>query len=313
VTVLTDKSAPAVDRIGQTAVIAALACLIKLSALPLLGYSLVLAVKQFAQHPTGRKRTLAYFTVVCITTSVLASANTKTSGCPLFPSSVACLSTDWSVGAGLAAESQAEIRQFALAGGFLGRQTAALLVLALASTIIAVRLAWSSSFVRQVLGMSWAGILFVLVAAPNPRFGLGYFLLAPAIAFTLFVQRFLTRFLYLVYSASFTGWLPRVSIGAFLVSCVLVLAHVNDSSSLLYPVRMAASTGDPIHVLNRTTDRRENLLLAQDVRHGIAFFLPLSSDQCWDAPLPCTPSLQVDQIVLRDEGRGLAGGFVKGP
>jgi hypothetical protein len=80
--------------------------------------------------------------------------------------------------------------------------------------------------------------------------------------------------------------------------------------ALLYPPRLAAMSGDPIHVVNRVIDVRGVLELHSEQHGEITVWVPTSSDQCWDAPLPCTPELTQEFISPRRAG-SLDQGFIK--
>jgi len=302
VTILTDPNATEADRLGRALVVSAMACLVKLTAAPALAYCFVLLAWRFARVPEDRRRLAAFATVALGALTLLIAASIITSGCPLFPSPFGCTSLPWSVGADAARSIQAEIQQFARASysGLLFPITAAA---ALASTLLgfAVRTRYS----RHVLGISWTGIAFLLIVAA-PRYAVGYLLLPVAALIAAVLERLAGR------TNEFNGWAkaPGFLTATAAIGALIFAATARDRAALLYPRRIASANGDLIHVLNRTFDYRDALAISAEQRGELTIWVPASSDQCWDAPLPCAPSPTRGDLRLRSKGN-LNAGFLR--
>lgn len=305
VIVLEDPSGTEADRIGRATVISALACLVKLPAAPALAYCFLLLGARFFRTPEDRRKLAAFGALAFGAVVLLIAASLITSGCPLFPSPFGCTSFAWSVGAEGAHSVQVEIQQFARAsyhGLIIPITTAA----AIASILLG--LAIHTRYLRHVLGISWTGIAFVSVVAA-PRYGLGYFLLPIAALVAVGIDRGV---------ASATRRVPRwrllaciVATAAFIVGVIASPAPTRTWSidSIVYPRRLASAIGDPIHILNRVIDVHRALAIHEEKFGELTLWAPASSDQCWDAPLPCTPSITRGELRLRRKGN-LDAGFL---
>jgi hypothetical protein len=295
-------------------IIAALATLVKLNAAAVLAYCGVLAMWRIV-NSRDRLRLTTYFLVVAGLLVSLVCVNLKTSGCPFYPSPIGCGAEKWSVGPAAAAELQTRIHNFALSSRHW--QTVPLLVGAVMASLLAIRLLRPVPFVRHGLGLSWAGIALILLSGPSPRFGLGYFLWPVAIACAGIVEslgaclREKTLPLLRVLASRRAN---TAAVGAVVLGCagwILAMSRDGNASELLYPRRMAAYSGDSVHVLNRRIDSRTKLSLQPRQVGSLRIWVPDSSDQCWDAPLPCTPAPTVTAIALRNPARGFGAGFAK--
>lgn len=303
---------------------ASLASSFKFSMLPLLPLTLplpLLAAKGRAPSRWARLVTLAACSVPVLITM---AANTKTAGCPLYPSAVGRIPTEWTVPASFARLVSHETTEFAHWHGVEKRQTAwplswvrrkdqaALLVLALAGALLLIRRAMAerSRFVLWVLATGTAGLAFLFWGAPNPRFGLSFFLLFPATALALAAGH---RQFGLVRLRPAILFLVVASICAGVLSSDLRTrqSHPPDAfaNRWLLPQPMPRENGAAVHVFNRAANHWAELRASTAVNGDLQFLMPVGSDQCWDLPLPCTPQIIDRGFRLRDRAAGLSGGF----
>lgn len=306
VTILADPNATEADSLGRAIFISAMACVIKLTAAPVLAYCFALLAWRFARVAQDRRKLARFAALALGALVVLIGANLIASGCPLFPSRFGCTSLSWSVGAEAAQAVLAEIQQFSRAprhNQIFPLTAAAVLTSALFAPIARTR------YARHVLGLAWTGIAFTLAVAPTPRYGLGYFLLPVAALIAAALERLM---------AAAPRWTNRFNIwgkpAAFMattaaIALVVSAATSRDWLALIYPRRIAAANGDPIHMVNRVIDLRGALALREEKRGELTIWVPVSSDQCWDAPLPCTPSPTRGDLGLRYKG-SLNNGFL---
>ena len=134
-----------------------------------------------------------------------------------------------------------------------------------------------------MIGLASAGTLFWLITAPDPRFGWGFF---PFLA--LFLAAPLLR-----------PWLDRLPGRALALALALILLDqgrrviakegAGFSETWLWPA-------PPPAVRIRTV-----------VVDGLPIHLPAEGEQCWDAPLPCSPALDP---ALGARGATLDSGFL---
>jgi hypothetical protein len=315
VTVLTGTAGDVASRIGGAMTIAAMATLVKLNSAPALGYCAVIAFWHMLRNRQDRLRLSIYFATVAGVLVLLITANIKTSGCPMFPSPVGCISAPWSVGHATAAYYFLDTQSFALSSRHW--QTIPLLLGAAVLSFVAIRLRWATPFVRHGVGLSAAGIAFLLITAPSPRFGMGYLIWPLAIGSSCIFEELARRFSQSATAringipmpqlkTAITWTVPIVSF-AFAVAT----ARSGYAHELLYPRRIASTIGDTIHVVNRRIDSRMKLSLQREQVGTLTVWNPTSSDQCWDAPLPCTPKLTFTGIGLRNEAQGFVAGFMR--
>ena len=233
----------------------------------------------------------------------LAVANVRTSGCPLYPSPFGCVPGESSVGNALAASLGKELRDYAAQGN---RHVGWLVTAALAGTFLGLKTLWKDPFVLHGLATSWSGIIFVLITAPNPRFGMGYLLLPVAISLAICAQLMSRRWPALISIGRKS--LPWVTAAVAFTFLVLSIHTASSRFSLLLPNRMASVDGDPIHVVNQSLNVRTTLSLTKAKLGVVVILCPQSSDQCWDASLPCGAETW-QSIELREPALGLRGGF----
>ena len=301
--VLSEPSTNKSERVGLALLLTSMVLTVKLSAAPVTAYCGVLWLWQFVRVRSGRKALLVCLGLATVVVLVLAVANIRTSGCPLYPSPFGCRSGESSVGGALAASVGKQVRDYAAQGN---RHMLWFVTAALAGTFFGLKTLWNDPFVLHGLAASWSGIVFILLTAPNPRFGLGYLLLPVAMSLAIFVQWMNLRWPTLLSPGRRS--LPWVTAAVALIFLVLSIHAANSRFSLLLPKRMASVDGDPIHIVNHRLNTRTTLSLTKAKLGGVLVLCPQSSEQCWDAALPCTRETW-QSIELKEPTQGLRGGF----
>lgn len=303
----------------------ALAC--KLTVLPLLPATFLFALVETRKH-RFTKRWLLIAACGAIPPAVLIASNIVVSGCPLYPSPVACLATGWSIPKDMAQYVTDDIRT---ACRWLGipeteqhgyrwllywvkqKEKLAAVLMTAVSTIIVVFRARNQRHRRLlwIVAFGSLGLLTVAVNAPNLRYGLGFFLLFPgALAASLWpVER--PRIL-----AARGPSTPAFACLAVLL--ILVVAMVVEDprrrmpasgNIWLHPPALPSREGEMSHIYNRYENRTVPLHFLWRHVNDISFRLTFPVDQCWNLPVPCTPFVLNENFALRDPSRGLSGGF----
>ena len=121
---------------------------------------------------------------------------------------------------------------------------------------------------RLALLISVIGVAFWFLAAPDPRFGLGFLVAAPALGFALLAGPMLHR------GAGIAGRL------GFLIVPVLVLAASVFAADQLYESKSPRWSWRQVPAPQLFTTTSTG---------GVTMRVPAEGDQCWDAAIPCTP------------------------
>jgi hypothetical protein len=323
---------------------------IKLSAAPLV----VVAGLFFLLNSVGKlKAAFVPGAIASLLVVPLFAANIASSGCPLFPGTLMCSDLPWSVGKASAQVSATGILNWARWGGeqippgatewswipgwFSQRDKLMLLSLCFACLVgFLIFRGWRKGRpFLWVLSLSLAGMAFVFINAPNPRFGAGYLALCPAL-FAAVAGPDLETWA----KGRFSNWFEpshSISLAPILLGIGALLAlqaGLNDlkvmrkikefgksqmeSEShswhrLLLPPALPKIPGDIMVIENRRLDRIESVQLASERSNGIEYWRSLGTDQCWGASLPCLPDLIEGDVRLRRPTEGLRSGFIKSP
>ena len=153
-----------------------------------------------------------------------------------------------------------------------------------------VRRARLARAVRSAPGVSavyltaWVGILYWFVSAPEPRYGFGFIFLGMTLPIAT-----------LVHGA--WGHVPRYA--RLALAALIVLYAVNQ---LLVHLGQTPLDAD---LLVRPAPLPQPVLETRSV-DGATLHFPVTTDQCWDAPLPCMPILNEG---LQPRGPTLQEGF----
>jgi hypothetical protein len=133
------------------------------------------------------------------------------------------------------------------------------------------RAAW---FLAAVTG---AGAALWWLSAPDPRFGLAYLVPLATLPLAVAISRRAAP-----AGGAARSW-PAAAVAAFALVVAAALVGPEDPSRSIPTERPLAVTSWPAPpvapVTVRTTD------------WGFRAYVPLGGDQCWAAPLPCTPEL----------------------
>jgi hypothetical protein len=214
------------------------------------------------------------------------------SGCPLFPSTLACLPLPWATPQSIGDEVSGWIRSWARMPGVRPEIVLAswdwlpgwaeatwrdpivrLIVWTLAAGAVgvaALRRRASPGF-WLLLAAALAGAAFWFWGAPTPRFGWAYLFALALLPAAEAAARL---------SAGGGRW-PAAAVGA---AALLAAGNVTYASAE-WITRVPASAFSPVDWPEIPNPRaREVETLA-----GLRVRMPFQGDQCWSAPLPCTP------------------------
>lgn len=270
---------------------------IKLSALPLMA---LWAARVFWEERHWRP---AFLAATLLLPPI--AANVVATGCPLYPSALACLDSEaarrakpvqmetsnwarWEKGE----MSNASLLRLDWLPGWVSRHwNRHLLGVTLAALALAIlRRQWDFG-----ASASLAGLLYVFAAAPDFRFALGY--VSALCGFALNATGLRLRLL-----PAYATLLA--AIGAF---CLVANAWSHEEAyRRIFGLKAPSLTADRVLRPNPIPHHQE-----QSKRvHGVNFdyFLSIEVDKCWGAQIPCTPWYQPKLRLCHPE-RGLSGGF----
>ncbi len=279
---------------------------IKLSAAPLL---LITGLFYVWQEKKSIGRLTGGILVIGLLILPILLVGIKTSGCPLYPSSLFCLDVPWS----LALEDTQEFasKTSSLETWFgeppVGQNSRlwfitkwvtsrslnlVMMVLALLSLVSFI---WLFQMLRKrspqgqiwVSALGLLGIIFIFLQGPLIRFGLGYLLILPALSLATFLERKLilkNKFLTRLEGVQNTR---KVQVFFLLLLGALISIGLT-SSNLLLPSPLASKT------------------FIQKQVNDVIYFSPLDG-ACWASALPCSRS--INQVRLRNPDLGIQGGF----
>jgi hypothetical protein len=307
-------------------IVAALAVACKLTVLPLIPAGLLFAIA----HAKGRWWNREWITLgaaaVAVPVLTLGAANLIISGCPMYPSTLGCLTTSWSIPVAMAQYVTSDIRDASRWLGIPGSEIhgyrwlaywviqkeklAAVLVTIVATIVVLLPYRRGRRECCWMLLFGYAGLAMIAVNAPNLRYGLGFFLLFPAaLAAAVLPVR---------------EWrLPRLR--AMLAPCfaIVITAGIlvtdradriaSSNQPWLLPAALPSGEGQLTHIYNRYENRQVPIHFLWRTLNNFHFRLTFPVDQCWDLPLPCTPFVLDENFRLADPARGLAAGFVSIP
>ncbi|MEM8614137.1 MAG: hypothetical protein AAGF93_19095, partial [Cyanobacteria bacterium P01_H01_bin.105] len=249
--------------------------------------------------------------------SPLMIVSIMTSGCPLYPSSMLCMDVPWRVSTDVIDKAVEIISLWDHNFGDIppganrffwqlwewlkfSRFNSVMLILMLLSTLFVVP-TFRSAYRQRVYGTPWLfgcsliGMVFIMLRAPMVRFGLGYFVMIPAIGIavlgTAYFNQLNWRLSRFFSRRSFTSYLSNVFYVGFGLITVLVLLQPTIQARLLLPPTMPSV---------RVEDKQS---------YDVQYFKPANDGvKCWDAPIPCTHKDL--KIRLRNPSRGLRAGFL---
>ena len=311
---------------------------IKLSALPLFAVAVIYFV--FSGGFSWRK-VLASIVIADPVAVIHLWVSTITSGCPLYPAPYLCGEFPWSVGsenARLVSTSTFEFLKWvgpappdATSFNWLWHKSPnnnvfndkPLMLVLLVTNILCG--SWLCAK-RNIIGreaaiytslVAFAGIAFTIFVLPHLRFGLGFFLVVPALACASFLSGLNQS------KNKYPGYLSKSRIPLLLIAAYFSVMPMAIHSRISQYGN--ASSGD---VINNIIENAHELAIwpvypinpaVVDIVKGNNFdyFRPMLSKApgrepplCWGTPLPCAQG-SLDGIWLRNDKAGFGGGFVK--
>lgn len=324
-------------------ILSAGALTVKLSALPLI------AVSGFFFIFGGRfdaKKTLAAAAVTALFTAPFMAAAIATSGCPLYPLPFLCTDLPWSLGAGDALSMAREIREWARWGGrtpegatsinwiipwIMSDKISALLILSSAASLAVLILKpWEKISMKNYYAAAAGtiGTAFVFYSAPGLRFGLGYFIILPALLSAYCLKTCDRKPQYLKNASAYLNFFTLSVLAALLLTgrtylfpryyyAILYKAAeekriTTGRSVKLNPVLPPRHLNLSLSLESGSTRVAgiEDLYFAEKKTGDLTYYVPEKDVLCWNGPLPCAPT-NIVNVRLRKPGLGLAGGFVK--
>jgi hypothetical protein len=291
---------------------------------------------------------LLHAAIVSLIAVPIFVANIASSGCPVYPNPLLCMDVPWGVGKAAAQVIAIDIEDWGRwrdtagpssmhAGGWIVSwisQPDKLVLISFCGVcllgFVATRGWRANKSFLYVLGLALFGTAFLLVNAPNPRFGVGYFSLYPALLLGG-VGPELARMAGRrpSDSAQFRGrtFLPYVLAGIAVLVAIeggirefrierdIEASHLQmpaDSAwshRLFLPPAVASSSGDTVITKNRRLSRVWRLEVVTARSNGIDYNSPGDRDQCWGAALPCVPTPPEGGVRLRVPANGFRSGF----
>lgn len=299
-------------------ILAATAVTVKLSNLAFCG--VVMALVLIGSLKTSDKRigdSVRLLLPAVLIVLVLCVHGVALSGAPLYPSTIGYIHAEWSVPVDRVIDEANWVYSWARQPGthwtnVLGnwnwlapwfqrvatRLTAIVyplgVFLALSMINVVASVFWKSRskkrlFVHEIVLLPlFAGLVFWFVTAPDPRFANALFLLLPVSAILLLAAHVQKR----VNSTVFTV----IICVFFIVGNLNLLGWAYWHKWTLKHISL-----DGYQVVKRVP------LNEEITRTGLRVYTPVSGDQCWDAPIPCTPNFN-ENLRLR-EPYDMSSGF----
>ena len=308
--------------VGVAIALATVAVLIKLSAMPLLLFpmlALVLMVgKRVGQRRARWWQGLGHWLIPLLAFVVLVGSwvmrGVLLSGCVLYPAAVGCVpGLEWTTPPEVTAGLILAIQSWARSPGgdpavvladwrwvldWVGptlRSPTVWLVVGLITVGIGLR--WYAGRARMVGSLgggvvialvgSVAGIIYWFLSAPDLRFGWTYLLALGVLVLVLGLVPFL-------------GLKPRALafVGRRRELALVVLVGLMCIGGTPRLIRYGVTLGWPILPVAATRPA--------SMPNGAVVRVPVTGDQCWTAPLPCTPETEVRTgVEERRDGRGM--------
>jgi hypothetical protein len=288
---------------------------VKLSALPAVAAAALFVVWR---APLIRLARWGLAAAAIVTPMVLTSV--AVSGCALFPVAATCLDLPWSLSPESTAAYARIITEWARWAGptpehadlaawwtqwSARKSNLALLGLAAAAIAAAVPL---RNRIRKDPGVGFAallallGISYVAVLAPDLRFAAGYLLLLPSLWLAQPRDR-----------GSLQGGLATGAV-ALMLGAAFTINALNAARVPLRDGGLVSALLVPAQFpwLREPAASAPSARFVTEESNGhFTYRRPVDGDQCWDIPLPCSPSRLPADIALRRAHDGVAAGFVR--
>jgi hypothetical protein len=296
--------------------LAAGAVTIKLSALPLL----VIASIFYGLETKFKIKPILWGAILSgLVLLPMVLVGLRTSGCPLYPSSIFCLDVPWSPSpekikkfadrtqnpaVWVGKKSLSQNSPFAVFGKWLKARALNQIMAALVvvSAFCLVYLIKIKAVFRRNSGIFWSsllgvvGIVFIIFNGPLIRFALGYLLVLPALAIAVYAETKLwhsdrTKSISQHLLAKLTQ-IQAVILGILAIVVVVGFSYGGFSSSWLLPPKVAVSELIPKQV------------------NDFKYTTPVRG-ACGTSALPCVPRQFQPQTQLHDPSLGIKAGFVR--
>ncbi len=301
---------------------------IKLTALPLLvitaGFYLFYKTKGKNSLSNRLQRLAIASSLTIVLLLPFLSAEVLVSGCPLYPSTTACLDLPWTPSAG-ATQELAEathgwgrwydqppnrinrslwlLQQWFMRGPS-NQLTAVLIFLSVCSVVYLLTLLYSKKrFVSQYYSLLWlaamaiVGTTFMMVKAPLFRLGMSYTLLLPVLSVSLLCHHWARQrpgYLLIKYpTAPLRKLAHSLSFLGVFLAIILSSNAYGDIGDRLLIAPPLPTVALKVKEVNQIT-----YFVSQDRRN-----------RCWAADLPCVVSIR-PEVKLRNPEAGLQGGFI---
>jgi hypothetical protein len=291
----------------------------KLSALPLFPITFLFSLSIKSNQSRKIKRFIISSFLSILLLMPMFMYGIKTTGCPLYPSSLMCINLPWSIDKAVVKEEKNIITGIATTPTKSSENYFLLLVnsrfqwlkssiklqflflLIIPSVIFSLILIKNKNHILLFKGYSWLlglgflGISFIMIQSPILRFGLGYFCLIPSLFIAIFLIQKLANINYLNNLSSQTNKLFFLSIIIFI--SVILIFDDSIEKRLLLPLGLPE-----IEVIKAQIN-------------DIKYVYPDNSEDkweipCWDQKLPCSPLPIQENIRLKNPEKGIGGGFL---
>ena len=317
------------------------AATVKLSAAALL---MVTAIILLLRLDWRQRVVLAIGSAIVLLPSIASSY--LATGCLLYPFYLSCAAPDWALGPDNARRMVRAITGFGqwgpsvppdagawnwIPGWPLRRLSNVMFTLLLGLSLIAALVQWRvitrSPAVRHVAILAAAGMGYVLLTSPEIRFGIGVLAILPALLVAGLAARNEP-----MQSEPVQGQRAGTAGGRAAIPTVLMVlvaaegmntyrlaqapskanlqAEVGVAPHLLLPP-LAMRLGRPIALDPAFSEAETRQGFAARQSGDVAYYIPVPTGLCWNAPLPCTTETVHIVLKLRDPSRGLVGGFAK--
>ncbi|MBM3811344.1 MAG: hypothetical protein FJW20_06875 [Acidimicrobiia bacterium] len=275
---------------------AAVAFPVKSSSAAAIPVALFLLVR--SQH-----RILPALIPAALITAPLLLVNLQTSGCPLFPSSLACSENTTAVGRQVAETITWETTAWAryldrlpsharfFSLDWLPRWIIQPFNLLFVAAIAAAKLTcWRRKSIPAPVVLGLLGSAYIFIAAPDFRFAFGYTAVLVG------------------YTASIHLRLAPRRLAPLAIALILTDAAAHEAFYRRLPeIPRTNLTGRRLLV---PTPLRDGVLSRISEQNGLHLRIPVG-DQCWHLAQPCTPYAAAPSLRLCDPGQGFRAGFCR--
>jgi len=275
--------------------------------------------------------------------TIIASSGYKASGCFWFPVSI-CVESSWGVGVKEASRFSKESVDAAF--NALGRVPEEKInsiswvwywakatksnFIAFILLLISVALFFKKILTRSedrhpamnwLYFMGFAGLSFLLINSPDPRYNWSYFLMIPS-TITIIFSKYLLRPNRIIFPFSSIFLLTSIFIvlvsfkkdPLFYEEKLLRLIengrikNTNHESKIFFPPKIIPFSQSRV---SHTDFELEPLSLIIKKAGSLDYYLPKTGHSCWNSPLPCAHKIIEENLKLKNPKDNLLGGIVR--